>query len=104
MSFSLTNRRDFLVQSSVLLLRLAALVAKKKAVFQVGLQRRANAIYRQAAAMVETGMLGRLVTIKCQWHRHSDWRRPVPLKRSDAGWGELDRRLNWRMYARYSQG
>jgi predicted dehydrogenase len=83
---------------------LAALATKKKAVFQVGLQRRANAVYRQAAAMVETGMLGRIVTIKCQWHRHGDWRRPVPVPRGDAGWSALEQRLNWRLYRKSSQG
>jgi predicted dehydrogenase len=84
--------------------KLVAAVEKKGAIFQVGLQRRANPIYRQAAAMVETGMLGRLTAIKCQWHRNNNWRRPVPVKRGDPKWKELEHRLNWRLYRDYSQG
>ena len=45
---------------------LAAAVKNTGMVFQVGLQRRANAVYRQAAAMVDTGMVGRITAIKCQ--------------------------------------
>jgi predicted dehydrogenase len=83
---------------------LAAAVRKDGAVFQVGLQRRANAIYRQAAAMVETGMLGQISAIECRWHRHNNWRRPVPVKRSDPKWEALERRLNWRLYRATSGG
>ncbi len=83
---------------------LAAAVEKAGAVFQVGLQRRANAIYAQAQAMVETGMLGQITAIKCQWHRNNNWRRPTPVKRGDPKWTELERRLNWRLYWDYSQG
>ena len=83
---------------------LSGAVAKAGAVFQVGLQRRANAIYRQAAAMVETGMLGDITAIKCQWHRNNDWRRPVPVGRQDSRWRALEHRLNWRLYWDYSQG
>jgi predicted dehydrogenase len=83
---------------------LSEAVAKHKTVFQVGLQRRANAIYRQAVAMVETGMLGRISAIKCQWHRNNNWRRPVPVPRGDPRWTALERRLNWRLYRETSQG
>lgn len=83
---------------------LAELVEKTGTVFQVGLQRRANAIYAQAQAMVETGMLGQITAIKCQWHRNNNWRRPTPVKRGDPRWEELERRLNWRLYWEYSQG
>ena len=79
-------------------------IEKEKRVFQVGLQRRANAIYRQAVAMVHTGMLGQIIAIKCQWHRHGNWRRPVPVPKSDPKWKALERRLNWRLYEESSQG
>jgi predicted dehydrogenase len=82
----------------------AARVAEKKAVFQVGLQRRANAIYRQGLAMVEAGMLGQITAIKAQWHRHNNWRRPVPVPRGHADYAQLERRLNWRLYWDDSQG
>lgn len=84
--------------------KLVALVEEKQAVFQVGLQRRANAIYRQAAAMVQSGMLGRITAIECQWHRNNNWRRPVPVARGHADFGKLDRQLNWRLYRETSQG
>jgi predicted dehydrogenase len=83
---------------------LALAVEKAGAVFQVGLQRRANAIYAQAQAMVETGMLGQVTAIKCQWHRNNNWRRPVPVKRDDPQWRALEQRLNWRLYWDHSQG
>lgn len=83
---------------------LVARVEEKRAVFQVGLQRRANAIYRQAAAMIQTGMLGRITAIQCQWHRHNNWRRPVPVPRGHADFAQLDRQLNWRLYRDSSQG
>jgi predicted dehydrogenase len=84
--------------------KLAAQVAESKRVFQVGLQRRANAIYKQAQAMVTAGMIGQVTSIKAQWHRNNSWRRPVPLPKTDANWRSLERRLNWRLYKAYSRG
>jgi predicted dehydrogenase len=84
--------------------KLAAQVASSRRVFQVGLQRRANAIYKQAQAMVTAGMIGQVVSIKAQWHRNNSWRRPVPVPRTDANWPKLERKLNWRLYKAYSQG
>jgi predicted dehydrogenase len=82
----------------------AAEVAKRGAVFQVGLQRRSNAIYRQAVAMVQAGMLGRISAIKCQWHRNNNWRRPVPVAKNDPQWRSLEKKLNWRLYREFSGG
>jgi predicted dehydrogenase len=79
-------------------------VEKRQAIFQVGLQRRSNPIYRQAVAMVKAGMLGRISAIKCQWHRNNNWRRPVPVPKGDARWPALERKLNWRLYKEYSGG
>lgn len=73
-------------------------------VFQVGLQRRANPIYRQARAMVKAGMIGQIVSFKAQWHRNNSWRRPVPVPRNSPDWPRLERRLNWRLYRQYSAG
>ena len=84
--------------------KLAAAVDEAQCVFQVGLQRRANPIYRQAAAMAQAGLLGQITAIKSQWHRNNNWRRPVPVPKGDAKYGELEHRLNWRLYQRYSQG
>lgn len=85
-------------------IELAQLVNQSGAVFQVGLQRRASAIYRQAKAMVDMGMLGKILSIKNQWHRNGDWRRPVPVEPGHADWQTLEHKLNWRLYWKYSQG
>ncbi|HMV47124.1 MAG TPA: Gfo/Idh/MocA family oxidoreductase [Blastocatellia bacterium] len=84
--------------------KLVAQVAASKRVFQVGLQRRANAIYKQAQAMVAAGMIGQVTAIKSQWHRNNSWRRPVPVPKSNADWTKLEKKLNWRLYKAYSQG
>lgn len=84
--------------------KLAAQVVASKRVFQVGLQRRANAIYKQAQAMIAAGMIGQVVSIKAQWHRNNSWRRPVPVPKTDANWATLERKLNWRLYKAYSAG
>ncbi len=84
--------------------RLAKQAAESKRVFQVGLQRRANAVYKQAAAMVEAGLIGQVTAIKAQWHRNNSWRRPLPVPKTDPEWAALERRLNWRLYKASSAG
>ncbi|QDV33274.1 Gfo/Idh/MocA family protein [Tautonia plasticadhaerens] len=83
---------------------LAGEVEARGAVFQVGLQRRSNAIYAQAEAMVRAGMLGRVVSIKAQWTRNNSWRRPLPVPRDHPDRPALERRLNWRLYRETSRG
>jgi predicted dehydrogenase len=84
--------------------KLARQVADSKQVFQIGLQRRANPIYKQAQAMVAAGMIGQVTSIKAQWSRNNSWRRPVPVPKTDANWRLLERRLNWRLYKSCSGG
>jgi predicted dehydrogenase len=84
--------------------RLAAAVADRRRVFQVGLQRRASPIYQQAAALVRAGVLGQITAIEARWHRNNNWRRPVPVPRTDPDWPALERRLNWRLYRASSDG
>lgn len=79
-------------------------VAESQRVFQVGLQRRANAIYKQAAALIETGTIGQITAVKAQWHRHNAWRRPIPKPKTDPEWSALERRLNWRLFRESSGG
>jgi predicted dehydrogenase len=79
-------------------------VEAAKCVFQVGLQRRANPIYKQAVAMVKSGLLGEISAIKAQWHRNNNWRRPIPVAKGNARWQELEQRLNWRLYKQFSGG
>lgn len=84
--------------------KLAKQIADSKRVFQIGLQRRANPVYKQAQAMVDSGMIGQVTAIKAQWHRHNAWRRPIPVPRSDSNWMALEKRLNWRLYRASSGG
>ncbi len=83
---------------------LASRVKAAGAVFQVGLQRRANPVYEQAAAMASSGMIGRITAVKCQWHRNHPWRRDLPIGPEDSRHAALERKLNWRLYDEYSHG
>ncbi len=84
--------------------QLATLVEKEGTVFQVGLQRHANIIYRQAMALIQNGGIGEITAIKSQWHRNNDWRRPVPVPQGHPDWQRLEHQLNWRLYKAYSRG
>lgn len=84
--------------------KLAGKVESSHCIFQVGLQRRANAIYDQGLAMIQAGHIGQITAIKSQWHRNNSWRRPVPVAKTDARWAALDHRLNWRLYRDSSRG
>jgi predicted dehydrogenase len=54
--------------------------------------------------MVRSGVIGQVTAIQAQWHRNNNWRRPVPVPRSDPGYPALERRLNWRLYRESSDG
>jgi predicted dehydrogenase len=84
--------------------RIAEAAEAKGPVFQVGLQKRANPIYDQAVSMVQTGMLGQITAIQCQWHRNHSWRRPLPVAEGHPDFERLERHLNWRLYKETSQG
>jgi predicted dehydrogenase len=91
-----------------------------KQAVQVGLQRRSSVLYRIAMHKIRKGALGNLTFFRAQWHRNSNWRRPVPVPtlarqvdwsnfdqefaHSDAEHSKLDRLVNWRMYRAYSGG
>ena len=47
--------------------------------------------------MIRKGALGNLTFFRAQWHRNSNWSRPVADPR-------LERQTNWRMYREYSGG
>jgi len=74
-----------------------AVAAHPGQIVQVGLQRRSDALYQYAMEMIRAGALGKVMFVRAQWHRNSDWRRPVP----DA---KFERLINWRMYREYSGG
>jgi len=66
-------------------------------VLQVGLQRRSSVLYQVAMEMIRKGALGKVMTVRANWDRNSNWRRPVPDPK-------FERLLNWRMYKEYSGG
>jgi len=68
-----------------------------KQVLQVGLQRRSSLLYQVAMEMIRKGALGKIMFVRAQWHRNSNWRRPVPEPK-------YERLINWRMYKEYSGG
>ena len=74
-----------------------AMDAHPKLVLQVGLQRRSSVLYQVAMEMIRKGALGKIMFVRAQWHRNSNWRRPVPDPK-------FERLINWRMYKEYSGG
>jgi predicted dehydrogenase len=68
-----------------------------KQALQVGLQRRSSVLYQVAIEMIRKGALGKVMFVRANWHRNSNWRRPVPDPK-------LERLINWRMYKEYSGG
>ena len=65
-----------------------------KQVLQVGLQRRSSVLYQVAMEMIRKGALGKVMFVRAQWDRNSNWRRPVPDPK-------FERLINWRMYKEY---
>jgi predicted dehydrogenase len=74
-----------------------ASAARPNQALQVGLQRRSSVLYQVAMEMVRKGALGKVMFVRANWHRNSNWRRPVPNPK-------LERLINWRMYKEYSGG
>ncbi|NVM04744.1 MAG: Gfo/Idh/MocA family oxidoreductase [Candidatus Helarchaeota archaeon] len=72
-------------------------VKETKKIFQVGHQRRYNPVYTRTMEMIKEGVIGKVTTIRSQWHRNGNWRRPCPDP-------SLERMINWRMYREYSCG
>ena len=66
-------------------------------IFMTGHQHRSSPLYQRVKTIIDSGQIGDLVAIDCQWNRNTDWRRPVPDKK----W---ERMINWRMYREYSGG
>lgn len=64
---------------------------------QVGHQRRYSPLYQKVAQMVRSGVIGKVTTIRAQWHRNGDWRRRV----RDSSEEKL---INWRLYREFSGG
>ena len=75
---------------------------QNKQVLQVGLQRHYSLFYDAAKEMVAKGMLGNVTHVRGQWHRNSSQRKALPKGAPPNG--ELDRKINWRMYKEYAGG
>ena len=61
------------------------------------MQRMYDEKYLKGIQMVQAGLIGEVVGMRCHWFRNADWRRPVPSP-------ELERHINWRLYKEYSGG
>ena len=66
-------------------------------IVQVGLQRRYSQFYALAEDMIRKGTIGEITHIFGQWHRNTNWRRPL----QDTS---LEKQINWRMYREFSGG
>lgn len=72
-------------------------VAKTDLVIQAGYQHRYSDHLQAVSGLIESGRIGAISKVECQWNRNTDWRRPVPSP-------EYERAVNWRMYREYSGG
>lgn len=66
-------------------------------VLQIGHQYRYFMLYHKVYEAIQKGWIGDVLQYECQYHRNSDWRRPVPD-------GASEQQINWRMYKAYSGG
>ncbi|MDB4266600.1 Gfo/Idh/MocA family oxidoreductase [Flavobacteriaceae bacterium] len=72
-------------------------LSKHKKVFQTGHQYHSSRLYSHAVDLIQGGKIGKVTSIRAQWNRNGNWRRPVPDPK-------LERQINWRMYREYSFG
>ena len=72
---------------------------KSGKILQIGHQRMFDPKYLKAYQMVKDGAIGEITHMHAYWHRHGDWRRPLPK-----GHPELERQINWRLYKDLSAG
>lgn len=78
-------------------LEMERLVEKYDKILQVGHQYRYFDMYYRIKNAIDKGWIGKVLHYESQYHRNSDWRRPVPDPR-------LEKQINWRMYREYSGG
>jgi predicted dehydrogenase len=76
---------------------------------QCGHQRRYNPEYNHALKGIIDGRIGRVAHIEAQWHRNTDWRRPLPKgeelsPEAAAIFPDMERLINWRIYEQFSGG
>ncbi len=61
------------------------------------MQRMYDEKYVKAIGLLQEGLIGDIVGMRCHWFRNADWRREVPSP-------DLERWINWRLYKEYSGG
>jgi predicted dehydrogenase len=66
-------------------------------IFFVGQQRVYDPRYIRAMERIHSGDYGAIQSIRMNWDRNTDWRRPVSSP-------DLDRQINWRLYKDTSRG
>ena len=66
-------------------------------IFFVGQQRIFDLRYIKAISMLHSGNYGAIQSIRMNWDRNTDWRRPVPTP-------DLEKQINWRLYKSTSRG
>jgi len=76
---------------------IARAAKQSRAVFQGGLQGRANSLYRHVGQFVKSGVLGTPVMASVHWARKDSWRRVAPTPAREA-------ELNWRLSKASSPG
>ena len=78
-------------------LSLSRAVKQSDKVFQVAYQWQSSPLFNRIHEMVQNGVCGQIIHIRCNYNRNGDWR----VKVNDPN---LERLLNWRMYREYSGG
>ena len=68
-------------------------------ILQIGHQRMFDPKYLKTYQMIKDGAIGEITHMHAYWHRHGNWRRPVP-----EGHPELERKINWCLYKELSAG
>jgi len=66
-------------------------------IFFIGQQRIYDLRYILAMEMIHSDKYGGIQSIRINWDRNTDWRRPIPSP-------EMDRQINWRLYKATSKG
>ena len=77
--------------------QVARAAAETDRIIQAGYQHRYSDHLLAISAIIESGSIGEISKVECQWNRNTDWRRPVPSP-------EFERAVNWRMYREFSGG
>lgn len=78
--------------------QLVAIAAQyTKQMVQIGHQYRYYQLYHRVLEVIQKGYIGEVKQYECQYHRNSNWRRPVVGPATE-------RQVNWRMYKEYSGG